>query len=66
MNNHDSAEIPLPTRSPWWMMLIQISPLIIQLIGEAYLRTQGIPATITISSGPKPLFEVKVPDVPGV
>lgn len=28
---------------PWWVTLIQLSPLILQLVGEITLRMQGVP-----------------------
>lgn len=51
---------PAP-RLPWWMLLIQVSPLIIQLVGEFFLRTQVIPITIPIGDRAVPLFEVIAP-----
>lgn len=39
-------------RLPWWLVLLQISPLVLQLLGEIVLRVQGVPLIVET---PQPL-----------
>lgn len=33
----------LSKKLPWWVVVIQFAPLVLQLVGELIERTQGIP-----------------------
>lgn len=50
-------------RPPWWLVLIQLSPLVLQLVGEVVLRIQGVPFIV---EPPAPLNVVHAPDVSSV
>lgn len=65
-NQHDPEAIKPPARSPWWMVLIQISPLILQLVGEVFLRSQLIPVAVSVGDKVVPLLVVATPGSPDV
>lgn len=48
-----------PQRLPWWVTLIQMSPLILQLASEVILRVQGVPVITEITVHPD--REVPIP-----
>jgi hypothetical protein len=43
---------------PWWLVVIQMSPLILQLVGEIILRVQGTDGLMAISPS---LSEKEIP-----
>jgi hypothetical protein len=47
-------------RLPWWLTLIQLSPLILQLLGEIMLRINGIPLVVE-SANPLQVLPVENP-----
>lgn len=30
-------------RLPWWLIILQVTPLFLQIVGEVVMRVQGIP-----------------------
>lgn len=55
------SNLEVRSRLPWWVLLLQLSPLILQLVGEVINRTQGLPSVVG-GIVPPLLTEVKQPE----